>query len=230
MSKHGVRVGAVAMTTATLLSVGAATASGATPTNSPASLSTIQTRAAAAITARVNDLNAASAKINGAKDLGSGTSALLAYVQNDIAPLQQLGQKIAGDTTVAEAKADTATIFTNYRVLVLVRPAARLAARADGATNALLPALTADAAKATAHVTPANQATLQPLIADLNTQISSATTDTTGVATTVLSYSPAGWNANHELLSASRNSMSAARSAVAKARSDLQQIRSALRG
>ena len=45
---------------------------------------------------------------------------------------------------------------------------------------------------------PSNSATLQPLINDLNAQIQSATNGTANVASTVLGYTPAQWNANHE--------------------------------
>ena len=76
---------------------------------SPPSLSAIQAAAAAAITLRVNDLNAAVAKVNGAKDLGSDSAALAAYLQADIAPLQALGQKIASETSVTTATSDAAT-------------------------------------------------------------------------------------------------------------------------
>jgi hypothetical protein len=232
MSKHGVRFGAMAMTTTALLGVGvvaATTASAATPAT-PATLSGVQAKAAAAISTRVDDLNAAIAKVNGAKSLGSDAATLSAYLQNDIAPLQALGQKIAADQTLAEAQADFATIFTNYRVLALVLPAAHLAGDADAITTTTLPALTADAAKAASELTATNQATLQPLITDLNTQISTASSDTSGLANTVLGDAPSAWNANHALLSANRSSISAARHAVSQARSDLRQIRAALKG
>ena len=44
-------------------------------------------------------------------------------------------------------------------------------------------------------MTAANQAELQPLIDDLNSQISTATTATNGLGATVLAFTPAQWNA-----------------------------------
>ena len=76
----------------------------------------------------------------------------MSYLGADIAPLQQLNQTIQGDTTVQQAAHDFGTIFSDYRVYALVLPAARIAADADRATTTAIPNLTADAAKAQAHV------------------------------------------------------------------------------
>jgi hypothetical protein len=192
-------------------------------------LGSIQSEAAAAITARVNDLNAAIGKVNADTKLGSGAPALVTYLQKDIPGLQQLGQKIAGDSTAADAKTDAATIFTDYRVLALVIPAARLAAASDQIESNAIPKLTAAATQAAGYENSTNQATRAPLRADLNSQIASATTSVSGVATTVLGYSPAQWNANQKLLGTSKASVSSAQSAVKKAVSDLQQIRTAVK-
>ncbi len=221
MSKNTIRVGAVAFTSAAVLGGLASSAGAAAPT----SLSSVQAKAAAAITLRVNDLNAAIAKVTGAKNLGSGAATLTAYLQNDIAPLQTLGQKIAADMTVTAAQGDASTIFTNFRVLALVLPAAHLAADSDGIMNGSVPTLTAASAKAAARVNSSNQGTLDPLITDLNAQISAATNAASGISSTVLGYTPAQWNANHALLSAERSADQSARNIdVKQARSELQQI------
>ena len=115
-----------------------------------------------------------------------------------------------------QAAHDFGTIFSDYRVYVLVLPAARIAAGADRATTTAIPNLTTDATKAQGRVTPANQAVLQPLIDDLNGQISTATNATNGLASTVLAFTPAQWNADHALLAASRSSQ-AATGALARA-------------
>ena len=57
------------------------------------SLSSIQSKAAAAITLRVNDLNGAVAKANGDAELGPGAVTLVAYLQKDIPGLQALGRR-----------------------------------------------------------------------------------------------------------------------------------------
>ena len=130
----------------------------AAPSAVPATLAGIKAKAATDITDRVNALNGAIAKVNAAKGLGSGQGTLVSYLGADISPLQQLNQTIQGDTTVQQAAQDFATIFSDYRVYVLVLPPSRIAADADHATTTAIPALTADAAKAQAHVNPRNQA------------------------------------------------------------------------
>jgi hypothetical protein len=229
MSKNGMRVGAVALTTAAVLGAGSASAWAATPAADGQSLSAVQAKAAAAISLRVNDLNAAVTKVNDSKYLGTDGATLAANLGADIGPLQTLGQKIAGDTSPSTAEADAATIFTNYRVLALVLPAARLAGTADGMDVTTLPELTALSAKAAARVNPSNAATVQPLINDLNAQIDAATTSTSGIASTVLGYSPAAWNANHGLLASALASVQSAKSDISKARSDVKQLRSDLK-
>jgi hypothetical protein len=212
-----------------------AVAGAATPPTSagnavPTTLADIKATAATDITDRVNELNAAIAKVNGAKDLGAGQGTLVSYLGTDMVPLQQLNQKIQGDTTVVEAAQDFGSIFSGYRVYALVLPAARIAADTDGATTTAIPNLTSGAAKAQAKVNPGNQAQLQPLIDDLNSQIGTATNATNGLAATVLAFTPAEWNANHGLLAASRSSSQAAIGALEKGRSDVRQIVQDLKG
>ena len=199
----------------------------------PASLSGVQAKAAAAITLRVNDLNAAIAKVAAAKDLGSGAAILTAYLQNDIAPLQALGQKIAADMTEA-AEADAATIFTNFRVLALVLPAAWPTWPADQRRRSS----TDQIANLTACLCQGGQRRVnsgQPGRPSHAThrrpeQRRSAVppparpASVTASLPCVLGYTPAQWNANHALLSTERSADQAARNDIKQARSDLRQI------
>lgn len=195
----------------------------------PVTLSGIKAKAATEITKRVDALNAAIAKVNAAQGLGSGQATLVAYLGTDIAPLQQLNTKIQGDTTVQQAREDSATIYSGYRVYLLALPAARLAGDADRVTNTVLPRLTSDSSKAQAHENSSNQAQLAPPLSDLNAQISAATDATNGLAGTVLGYTPSEWNGNHELLSPARSSDQTADAAVKKGRQDVVQIVQILR-
>jgi hypothetical protein len=230
MSKSGKRVVAAVLTSAVALAAGGAAAAGAaTPAATPQTLSGIQSKAASAISLRVNDLNAAISKVNADSRLGSDNAALVAYLQADIAPLQALGQKIAGDTSKSTAAADYATIFTSYRVFALVLPAVHIAGGTDQIDETTVPALTVVATKAASHLDPANQALLQPLLNDLNAQITAATNATAGVSATVLAYTPSEWNANHDLLASGHNSVQSARNAIAKAGADVKQIATALK-
>ena len=231
MSKWGVRLGAVTLAAATGLGIGGASAFAAGASSSPTksgaelnSLSGIKAAAAAAITLRVNDLNAEIAKVDAANYLGSAGPGLAHYLGGDIAPLQALGEKIAADTSVATAKAQYEDIFTDYRVIALVLPAGRLAMAADRISNGVVPRFTADSAKAARRVNGTTQATLVPLIANLNSEISAASTSTVGVATTVLGYAPSQWNADHQLLASARTKVAAAVTDINAGRSDLRRI------
>ena len=188
---HLIRHGAAAVASAAILGTAAGAAGAATtpspgsgsagtsgqsgPNAVPATLDGIKAKANTDITDRVDHLNAAIAKVNAAKGLGSGQATLVTYLGTDVTPLQQLDQKIQGDATVQQAAHDFSTIFTGYRVYVVVLPASRIAADAYRATSTAIPQLTADAQRAQGLVNPQNQAQLQPLIDDLNAQIGTAT-------------------------------------------------------
>ena len=74
---------------------------------------------------------------------------------------------------------------------------------------------------------PTDQVELQPLINDLNGQIAAATNATNGLAGNVLAFTPAQWNANHDLLSSSKSSQQSAHTALTQGRSDVRQIATA---
>jgi hypothetical protein len=230
MGTHLTRIGAVATaalaaTAGATAAAGAATASGNSGSSAvPTTLAGIKAKAATDITDRVNALNGAIAKVNAAKDLGPGQATLVSYLGADISPLQQLNQTTQGDSTLQQAAHDFGTILSDYRVYVLVLSASRMAAGGDQATATAIPKLTADATKAQSRVTPANQGTLQPLIDDLNGQITTATNATNGLAATVLAFTPAQWNANNALLAASKASDQAAAAALQKGRADVRQM------
>lgn len=204
---------------------GAATPAGkAAPAKAPATLQQIQAQAAADIATRVGDLNAAVAKVQAARDLGGDQATLVARLQADVTGLGQLGQKIAADTTPASARADRALIFTNYRIIALALPVARLVGAVDRIDNATLPKLTAFEAKVTARLTPANSAQVQPLLSDIAAQVAAAGKATSGVSATLLAFTPTQWNADHHLLDAERASVKSAVADLAKAASDRKQI------
>ncbi len=238
---HLFRVGALAVASATALGVGWGVAGAATPATGstgtsepssapPASLSGLKARAAEDVNDRVNALNAAIDTANAAKGLGSGQETLVAYLGSDITPLQQLSEKIQNDSDDKEALTDFQDIFTNFRVYVLVLPAAALAGDSFHATTTVIPNLTTASTKAQAHLTNNNRGVLQPLINDLNAQIATATSANNGLAATVLAFTPAQWNANHDLLSPAQGQHQTSDTALQKGHADVQDIRQVLRG
>jgi hypothetical protein len=233
---HFIRLGALALASAATLgtagAAGATTPGGSSGTTGssgssdvPSTLAGIKAKANTDVTDRVNSLNSAIDRVKGAKGLGSGQGTLEAYLGTDITPLQQLDATIQGDTSVQQAAQDFRTIFTNFRVYRLVLPAAHIAGDALRVTNTSIPNLQAASTKAGQYVNPGNQGVLQPLIDDLNGQISAATNATNGLAATVLAYTPQQWNANNNLLAPSKQSDAQADAAVAKGRQDVKQIR-----
>ncbi len=241
LQTHLIRIGALAVASATALgaaagTAGAATTSTANPGSSgqsaaaPASLSGLKAKAADDVNDRVSALNTAIEKVNAAKGLGSGQATLVAYLGADITPLQQLNTKIQGDTTYQEALADFHDIFSNFRVYVLVLPAAVIAGDSDGAVNTVIPNLQEASTKAQQHVNSGNQGVLQPLINDLNTQTATATSANNGLAATVLAFTPSQWNANHNVLSEARGQDKTSDTAIRKGRSDVRDLVQALGG
>jgi hypothetical protein len=231
----GATLGLVAGAAGAATSSGVATAAAATNTGNsdssatPNTLTGIKAKAASDITDRFNALNAAIARVNAAKGLGSGQGTITAYLGTDIGPLQQLNQRIQSDATIKQAEQDFSTIFSNYRVFRLVLPAARIAGDADRATNTAIPELTEFSTWAQAQVNPRNQTVLQPLINDLNGQISTAANASNSLAGAVLAFTPEQWDANNSLLSPATSSDQATDTALKKGWVDVQQIRLVLR-
>jgi hypothetical protein len=237
-----IRCSALALASAAALAgtagAGAATSSG-TPTTSsggttttttlPQTLAGMKSLAHEDIARRVNLLNSAGKRVATLKGLGAGRNALETYLSQDVAPLQQLDTKIQNDGTVQQATADYETIFTNFRVYRLVLPAARVATIASRVTDTAVPALQTAATKVQQHSKAASQATVSPLLANLNSQISTATTAANGLAATVLGYTPAQFNSDYTLLTGPQTSAKNAAVAVRQGHKDVQQMRHILK-
>jgi hypothetical protein len=188
-----------------------------------ATLAQIQAAAAAAITARVGSLTTAMAKVQQRTDLGGDQAVLLHSLQADVTGLKQLGVKIAGDTDQTAARAGYQQIAGNFRVYSLILPVTHLVSASDRLNNTVAPRLTADAAKIAAKLTPADRATVQPLLTDLTNQVAAAETATKGLSASLEAYRPAQLKANHDLLKPARHSLAAAKTAITRARRDAKQ-------
>ncbi len=230
-------LGAVALVaTATLAGAAASSATpttsapttsggGSTTTTLPRTLADIKSLAHDQITRRVDTLTKAVSRVKSAKGLRAGQGPLESYLGQDIGPLQQLDTKIQNDGTLEQATADYGTIFTGFRVYRLVLPAAHVAASASRVANTEVPALQRAATKAQQHATSTNASTLNPLVDNLKSQITTASTATNGLSGTVLGYTPAQWNANNSLLAGAQNATRQAVGAVKQGRHDVHQLR-----
>jgi hypothetical protein len=193
------------------------------PLPANATLPQIQAAARTDIADRVTDLDAAIAKVQAATYLGGDQATLLGSLQGEVTGLQQLGQKIAGDTDVATAKADYMDIFTQYRVYALELPRTRLVAADDRITNKTGPNLTKVAARIATKGTSTDQAQVAPLLSDLATQVSDATSGVQGQVATLEAATPAAWNVNHALLEPDATATRASVADLKKAASDAKQ-------
>ncbi|HWE56130.1 MAG TPA: hypothetical protein VG435_11500 [Acidimicrobiales bacterium] len=218
---------ALAATTSSTVATSPATASGQT-------LANIKAKAATAISVRQNALQLAVSDVRANEYLTDADRAtLLNTLQDDQSGLTTLGQTIQGDTTVAKAEADYKLIFTGYRVFALALPQVRFAASTDDLTGTVVPHLTDAQTKLQALLsgpdkskdTPAVQAKMD----DLANQISAITTDTNGLAATILSFTPAQWDANPYILTAPVSQLRTARSDAKQARADIAYVVQAIK-
>jgi len=213
-------------------------ADGSSTTSPPAgqgqTLAAIKAKAATAITVRLSDLNAAIPKVQGNKWItASDKTTLLGTLNGDVSGLTALGTKIQSDTTLSQAAADYRTIFTGYRVFALALPQVRFAAACDDITGGVLPRLNDAQPKLESLLSGVdsskNSSAVQAAMADLANQISAITTATSGLAATVLGYTPADYDANHAILTGPRTTLLGARADVHKAREDVRTVVGALR-
>jgi hypothetical protein len=198
------------------------------------SLSAIQAEAKIKTTARIGALNTAIAKVNAAQDLTSADRAtILGTLNGDLAGMNTVEAKIAADTTVATAASDYKTIFTTYRVYAVAIPQSRLAAAADRMTSTAIPRLTDAQSKLAAALAgpDASKSTpeLQADLADMSTQIASATSALNGIAAQALAVTPSAFNSNHAVLQPARSAVKASIADLKKAAADGKTVLAAIK-
>jgi hypothetical protein len=208
------------------------TSAQATPAKTGQTLQQIQASGAVAIARREATLTTTIAAVGANTQITSADRATLnATLTGDQSGLSSLGQKLTADTTVAQASADYTTIYTGFRVYALAVPQVHFAAAADTITVTILPALSNAQQELTAVLaadpsknTPAVQASMT----DLASRISAVGSATDGLASSVLAYTPAQYDANHALLAAPRTSLRTAQLDVGAARADIVSVTKAL--
>jgi hypothetical protein len=202
--------------------------------NAGKGLATIQANAKVKTTARIGSLNTAISKITAAPDISSSDRAtILGTLHGDVAGMNTVEAKIAGDTTAATAAADYKTIFTTYRVYAVAIPQARLAAAADRMTGTAIPKATDAQTKLAAALagpdasksTPALQADLT----DMSAQIAAASSALSGVAARSLAVTPSDYNSNHGALTSVRSAVKGAIADLKKATTDGKAVLGAIK-
>jgi hypothetical protein len=194
-----------------------------------ARLNNLKTKGTTEIDRRVSNLNAALEKITASTKLAAADkSTLTSQMQAEITGLTNLKTKLAADTDLTVARADVASIVTDYRVYVLMLPKARLVAATDrfavaaGKLTALEAKLQAkvDAAKTAGKDTTAMQAKLT----DMTTQLKAESSATAGLTAKLLALQPSDYNAQHTLLTGYRDTMKGAQTNLKTARDDAKSV------
>jgi hypothetical protein len=220
LRRHGGGGGSTTTTSTTPPSTTTTTASG--------NLSAAQAYGEKQVTDRVNSLNKAITGVQGDSYLGTDGATLVTDMQADITAIQGLGTTIAADTTVGQVNANVAEIF-GYRVYDFLLPAVQDVVQVDSITNVKLPALAKAVTDLTGKENSSNQGVLAPLVANMQSQSSTATTATSGLSAQLLGYTAADWDTNHGLLNGARIDIFIANRALGTAWKDNQRANDYLR-
>lgn len=178
---------------------------------------------------RVTQLNSLTNEANNSAGLTSADKAtLLSDLSNELAGIQALQAKVPTDTTCAAVRADGRAMVVNYRVYLVMTPQVHLTNSADTESNlagrlaviepALQDAINAAAAKGQ------NVAAAQADYNDLVSQVSAAEADTSGIAASVLGFTPASYPGCWSSFLADRANLRKGQAALHQANKDLHAI------
>lgn len=195
---------------------------------------TIITKGSQEIDRRITTLNTLTNKITAATKLTAADKAsIAAQVSTEITSLTALKTKLAADTTLADAKADAQSIYTDYRVYALIVPKVRLVKTADD-QQVVEVKLTALAAKLQTRLTSAKAAgkdttSLQAQLDDLNAKVSAAQAISASIESKVIALQPSDYDSNHAVLSGDADQLKTAHSDNQAALTDAKAIVSGLK-
>jgi hypothetical protein len=195
--KQLTRISALAAGSALALGLvaGPAAAAGASATKSPgtgAGLTAVKTLASARVNGRTAEIKALQMAVSASANLSSSDKASLnTLLSTDLAAMNSLSTKMAGETTVSAVRADEVTMVDNYRIYMLVAPKVHLSIVFDDETNVITrlqgvySALSADLTKA-----GGGTSTEKSQLADMQTQITNAQSALSGQESTLLAVQP----------------------------------------
>jgi F5/8 type C domain len=203
-----------------------------TTTTPPSSYQLRHLKALAAqyIYARIRELAGAIKGVQDRSWLGSDGTTLITKMESDINGLEALGNKIQGDTTVPEVQADTNLIFSDFRVYYLNQPVVADVIRIDRITDITLPYLGREISYLQSRENASNEPVIGPLVADMQSNDQTATSETNGLSAELISFTPADWNANHAILNGPTANMLIAARSVKTSETDLKEALSYLDG
>lgn len=170
-------------------------------------------RGDAALTARVDSLNALSARINGMKNLSASEKATFsASLQGQITDLNNLEAKLKTDTSTTSLATDLKTIAPDFRIYILVRPQLSILAATDR-VGTIVGLLQTIGTKIQARSSTADLTDFNAKIADANVQATAATNE-------VVSLQPDQGNATVQ--ASNTAALKDARAKIGVANKDLQ--------
>ena len=118
--------------------------------------------------------------------------------------------------------ANIGQIYSDYRVYDFLLPAVQDVVEVDSITNVKLPALATAIAGLTGKENSSNQGVLAPLVSNMQSQSSTATSAMSGLSAQLLGFTVAEWNSNHGLLNGARTELFIANKALGTAWKDNQ--------
>ncbi len=208
-------------TTSTTTSTTSTTVAPTTTTTDNADLDRAKAYGARLVSERTGALDAAIKTVQGRTFLGGDATTLINGMQADISALGTLGTEIAAATTVAQVNIDIDAVF-GLRVYDLALPVTADVIQVDRTTNVAIPALNTDITTLRDDVNPNNQNVVGPLVNDMQTQVQTATSATSGLSAQLLAYTPAQWDADHGLLNNAGTDIRTADRVLVVANKDLQ--------
>jgi hypothetical protein len=203
--------------------------------NEKARLQNIISKGDQEIARRLASLSMFLSKINAATKLtASDKATLTAEVNATIDGLNALKVKLDGETTVAAARTDAQSIYTEYRVYALVAPKVALVKVADDQQVAEQKLQTLiqkfqtrlNAAKAKGK----NVSALETTLSDMTQKVNASASVSSAVQTKVIDLQPTDYNNDHAILSGDSAQLKAAHADNVAAYQDAKQIVAGLKG
>jgi hypothetical protein len=194
----------------------------------------VKARCDAAIDERQVKLDEMTKRVEGAKELTSAhRDALNSTNSTSKSGLADLKTKIDGDTDGATLKTDCESIYSGFRIFALRAPQMHLAITGDREGALITKGNTVETKLSAAIATAASKgkdvSDAQAKLTDLQAKLADATSQLNGVVDNLLTFTPAQWNANHDVLKASVASEKTVRDDVKAAFADAKAIVADLR-
>ena len=207
----------------------------ANTSNEKARLQNIINKGDQEIARRLASLSTFLSKINAATKLtASDKATLTAEVNATIDGLNALKVKLDGETTVAAARTDVQSIYTEYRVYALVAPKVALVKVADDQQVAEQKLQTLiqkfqtrlNAAKAQGK----NVSALEAALSDMTQKVNASASASSAIQAKVISLQPTDYNNDHAILSGDSAQLKAAHADNVAAYQDAKRIVAGLKG